>query len=1076
VCAVPDGVLKLKYKKMQPVKTNYHPTLASYFASKPLYLDAPTQKKPNTRKLVEQPWQQTKAEMWDEVTNTLCNLDFIQAKAAAKMTYELVNDFNATLKVIPDNSENIKKEKERQARMDKYTQDLIACAKGEFSIAELQIPESVTPWSKQQIKAEIDRINNDPSNVDRLKDFIYFLGQEADNLEDNSSTFANFAIQQAWNFANTGPVGKNAETHPLIVKSLIVLTPLTRPDWNPMPLVLKVLKKHTSWIRFVPITPNGEMALSCSGDNTCILWDLSTGKVLKSLIGHKSEVNVVSFTPDGKWAISGSNDKTCILWNLYTGESLKILKPNNNFGVHAVSITPDGHWAISDSEDDNCILWNLITGLQEKTLIGHTSSVNGISITPDGKKAISCSADNTCILWDLTTGELTKTLKGHSRDVTSVSITPDGKWAISGSKDYTCILWNLHTGEQSRILTGHTLPVQAVSITPDGKLAISGSSDFTCIFWNLMTGKEIRKLNRHTGYVYGVSITTDGKSAISGSLDKTCIQWNLNTFESRQKPKWHNNTVMNLFITTNCQQAISTSGHEFIHWDLITGMSIQKFNNNCTVYLSSNEKGSISNYKDGCLSPLKSNNVELIKAFKGAIILITSDGNRAINQSDESTCILWNLKTGKVIQKLDEHNSSIMALSITSDGKFAITGSQDKKCIVWDLNTGFLINKLIGHTSFVNAVSITPDGKMAISGSSDKTCIVWNIATGERLKTLIGHTDNVNSVSITPDGKKAISGSRDNTCIIWNLNTGVPLKILKGHTRSVQTVAITFDGKLAVSGSSDNSCIIWDIISGEKVGRFFSKSEIEIVKMTSERIILGGFIGEILILKIDKSILCSSLPIITIFQIWEFNLHQFQPFSADCPLCGYRFEPPKQIIRSITQILQEARIKSDQSPCLELPDEAWEHPGLIGECPSCHEKLKFNPFFSSDMNEIIDYYTTQEREHQFQKTLDEAEKAFNSENWTDAFNQLLNLVQQGKFDANDLRYKMALCRLNSLTFYSPEIISDINILIQLLQEKGANDKAQIIADKLKERLDVIKQEEIAKKKAVAPWWKKMFGN
>ncbi len=34
----------------------YHITLASYFQSKPLYLDETTQKNPNTRKLVEQPW------------------------------------------------------------------------------------------------------------------------------------------------------------------------------------------------------------------------------------------------------------------------------------------------------------------------------------------------------------------------------------------------------------------------------------------------------------------------------------------------------------------------------------------------------------------------------------------------------------------------------------------------------------------------------------------------------------------------------------------------------------------------------------------------------------------------------------------------------------------------------------------------------------------------------------------------------------------------------------------------------------------------------------------------------------
>jgi hypothetical protein len=42
------------------------------------------------------------------------------------------------------------KEKVRQARMDKYTQDLIACAKGEITADKLEIPESITPWTKEQ--------------------------------------------------------------------------------------------------------------------------------------------------------------------------------------------------------------------------------------------------------------------------------------------------------------------------------------------------------------------------------------------------------------------------------------------------------------------------------------------------------------------------------------------------------------------------------------------------------------------------------------------------------------------------------------------------------------------------------------------------------------------------------------------------------------------------------------------------------------------------------------------------------------------------------------------------------------
>jgi hypothetical protein len=69
---------------MDPNSIHYHSFLAGYFSSGLLYLDEPAQKKPNIRKLVEQPWQQSKAGQWDEVTETVCSLDFIQVKAVAK--------------------------------------------------------------------------------------------------------------------------------------------------------------------------------------------------------------------------------------------------------------------------------------------------------------------------------------------------------------------------------------------------------------------------------------------------------------------------------------------------------------------------------------------------------------------------------------------------------------------------------------------------------------------------------------------------------------------------------------------------------------------------------------------------------------------------------------------------------------------------------------------------------------------------------------------------------------------------------------------------------------------------------
>jgi hypothetical protein len=83
---------------------------------------------------------------------------------------------------------------------------------------------------------------------------------------------------------------------------------------------------------------------------------------------------------------------------------------------------------------------------------------------------------------------------------------------------------------------------------------------------------------------------------------------------------------------------------------------------------------------------------------------------------------------------------------------------------------------------------------------------------------------------------------------------------------------------------------------------------------------------------------------VTIKRIWDYESQQFLRLSADCPLCGHRFGPPVSVLESIEKITKKTGLRPEQSPCLELPDEAWEDPGLLGECPKCGAKLRFNPF------------------------------------------------------------------------------------------------------------------------------------
>jgi WD40 repeat protein len=857
-----------------------------------------------------------KLEKWDELTDLLCNLGYIQEKTAAKLTYHLADDFNQALQFIPDNAEYIRRENEQKARMDKYGRDLITYAGGEIS--GLEIPESLPLWSSDKIDTEIERMQKDPTRQDRLKEFKNFLGQEAGNLQKYSHLFPHFATQQAWNYADVGPVGRSAEmgTHG-IYESLLLRSDSTRPQFNPIPLALKTMKGHTGWINSVTITPDGRLAVSGSSDCTCILWDMTTGEAIQVLKGHTSSVHSISVTPDHRWAISGSYDNSCIMWDLTTGEALKTLKGHSRW-VNAVSITPDGKRAISGSQDKTCILWDLTTGEVLQTLKGHTKTVFAVSITPDGLQAVSGSEDKTCILWDLQKGEAIRTMKGHSSWIYSISITPDGKRAITGSEDRTCILWDLNKGDPIHFLKGHTYSVFAVSITPDGKLGISGSEDKTCILWDMDTGKALHTLNGHSDYVTGVSITPDGTLAISGSADNTCILWDLTKGKEHKNSKEHTGLVMGVSVTADGKRAISCSSDKMcILWDLTSGKALK-----------------------------------ILKGHSSYVtaVSIAPDSQVAVSGSADNTCILWDMATGEIIRTLKGHTGWVHAVSFSPDGRRAVTGSYDNTCILWDLVTGKALLTLKGHEASVRTISISTDGKRAISGSIDKTLILWDMTSGMPLKVLKRHTHYITSVSISPDGKRGISGSDDKTCILWDLITGEAIQILEGHNDIVTTLFFTPDGQRVISGSEDNTCTLWDLEKGEQVALFVSGSSINAVSSFPGGIFGGESSGKTFILKADKELLCRGRGIVTIKNIWDFKKHRYMSLTAGCPLCGHRFAPPAAVLTTIETITKTAGLKSRQSPCLELPKEVWDDPGLLSNCPECGRGLKFNPFIAGGDN------------------------------------------------------------------------------------------------------------------------------
>ena len=89
---------------------------------------------------------------------------------------------------------------------------------------------------------------------------------------------------------------------------------------------------------------------------------------------------------------------------------------------------------------------------------------------------------------------------------------------------------------------------------------------------------------------------------------------------------------------------------------------------------------------------------------------------------------------------------------------------------VFDLKTGKEIQRFRGHVGSIKAVAFSPDGQRLLSGSDDKSMRLWDVATGvqvQRFQTP-GMT-TVSCVTFSRDGKTAVSGSYDSTVRLWSL-------------------------------------------------------------------------------------------------------------------------------------------------------------------------------------------------------------------------------------------------------------------------------------------------------------------
>jgi len=130
------------------------------------------------------------------------------------------------------------------------------------------------------------------------------------------------------------------------------------------------------------------------------------GQRLGQPLWHDGAVTAVAFSPDGQVVLTGSDDNTARLWDVGTaqprGESLK-----HEGSVSAVAFSPNGQTVVTGSQDNTARLWDADTGLLRREPIRQEGYVTATAFSADGKilACVFSSAlwkDSTVWLWDVT--------------------------------------------------------------------------------------------------------------------------------------------------------------------------------------------------------------------------------------------------------------------------------------------------------------------------------------------------------------------------------------------------------------------------------------------------------------------------------------------------------------------------------------------------------------------------------------------------------------------------------------------------------------------------------------------------
>ena len=522
--------------------------------------------------------------------------------------------------------------------------------------------------------------------------------------------------------------------------------------------------------------------------------------------GALGEVRRIALSPDGQWLATGSEGSYVRVWSVtnqqirfviplpdpralaFTADSRRLVLGESTApgkeGEAAVRIYDvfshqrlqtleqvTGHFALSDDGRALAVA-RKGSGLEIREVESGTilrrwptdDSLHDLAWSPDGRVLAAVGSSRREIhLWSAEGERLGRFAVAGER-VWAIAFSPDSRTLATAGADHSVRLWDLARQTERRSLRGHGDEVLAVAFAPSGDRVASAGKDMTVRLWPISDSADEGEWQQAR---HAVAVARDGRGVATRSPDgqvQICDTVSRRTFALPSgAPRDVLGFLANGSSLVTLERPDTKQPPQLRHWNS-SGERVGE-----PVAVAETPEGKIST--TACA----------IAADLGALA------------SGKGNVIVFDLKTGRAVHRLNWARREVTWLSLSPDGQWLAAVSWPNRARIWNLAKDQVVADWAASEGVVQRLAFSPDGLLLATAGDDNMISVWEAATGARAALLRGHKAEVTALAFTPDGRTLGSASADRTLKLWHVPTWRELGTLR-RERLFTFLAFAGDG------------------------------------------------------------------------------------------------------------------------------------------------------------------------------------------------------------------------------------------------------------------------------------------